>query len=468
MVAPSVYEVEDRVAPSAWRVVRSAMSTLQFKATALVVVLTLSVTGAVSGYLLQSSGQLARAQIEERAINAAELLAEAAAVMIASGNLDDLQPLAIEHANGAPLLYVIISDVDGRQLAVAEHHNVDLLQRLERNELERVPVPGEPILHPKSGNQPIFFDVTYPISSRDTSDEMSVPHARTLRGYVRTGMVGDVWTRTMSSKLDLVVGVGTLALLVAVPLGFLVIRRIVAPLDGLTDAMLEFSQGKLDVRSPVVRRDEIGVLASAFNQMADQHQQTHERIIRLNAELEERVAHRTHQLRELASRDPLTGLYNRRYFNETLQRCFAEAIRYDGDLSCIMIDLDEFKAANDKYGHHVGDELLVLTARTLNGRLRSADVAARFGGDEFIILLPQTDSAQAATLGEQIVIQFARDVSERFPGIRVSMSIGIASLRTTKVEHAETLVRSADQALYEAKAAGKNKLVTASAAINAD
>ena len=101
-------------------------------------------------------------------------------------------------------------------------------------------------------------------------------------------------------------------------------------------------------------------------------------------------------------------------------------------------------------------------------RFRASDIPARFGGDEFIILLPQTDSAQAATLGEQIVIQFARDVSERFPGIRVSMSIGIASLRTTKVEHAETLVRSADQALYEAKAAGKNKLVTASAAINAD
>ena len=277
MVAPSVYEVEDRVVPSAWRVVRSAMSTLQFKATALVVVLTLSVTAAVSGYLLQSSGQLARAQIEERAINAAELLAEAAAAMIASGNLDELQALALEHSNGMQLLYVIISDVDGRQLAVAEHHNVDLLQSLERNGRERVPVPGEPILHAKSGKHPIFFDVTYPISSRDTSNEMSLPHARTLRGYVRTGMIGDGWTRTMSSKLDLVVGVGTLALLVAVPLGFLVIRRIVAPLDGLTDAMLEFSQGKLDVRSPVVRRDEIGVLASAFNQMADQHQQTHER-----------------------------------------------------------------------------------------------------------------------------------------------------------------------------------------------
>jgi diguanylate cyclase (GGDEF)-like protein len=247
-------------------------------------------------------------------------------------------------------------------------------------------------------------------------------------------------------------------------LGFLVIRRIVAPLDGLAHAMVQFSHGRLDVRSPVIRRDEVGRLATAFNQMADQHQQTHQRMRRLNAELEERVAHRTQQLRELASREPLTGLYNRRYFNDTIERRFAEAMRYGDDLSCLMIDLDEFKKANDTFGHQVGDELLILTARTLLGQLRSADVAARFGGDEFVILLPQTDCDRAKALAERIIERFTADLSDRFPDVRVSMSIGIASLHQTHATEAELLVKAADHALYDAKTAGKNKLRVAAEA----
>jgi len=195
--------------------------------------------------------------------------------------------------------------------------------------------------------------------------------------------------------------------------------------------------------------------------MADQHQQTHERIVRLNAELEERVAYRTHQLRELASREPLTGLYNRRHFNEMLERRFSEAVRYSTDLSCLMIDLDEFKAANDAFGHQLGDELLVLTAGTIMGQLRTADLAARYGGDEFIILLPQTDAERAHVLAERMVERFSRDVAERFPNVRVSMSIGIASLQSLEPKDAESLIRYADRALYDAKKAGKNGIVTA-------
>ena len=139
-----------------------------------------------------------------------------------------------------------------------------------------------------------------------------------------------------------------IAIAAVIPLGFLLIRRIVSPLATVTHAMRRFSEGRLDVRSGVRRSDEIGRLAATFNCMADQHQRTHERIVRLNADLEDRVARRTKQLRELAVREPLTGLFNRRHFNEMLAQRFSEATRYDGDLSCLMLDLDDFKSVNDE------------------------------------------------------------------------------------------------------------------------
>jgi diguanylate cyclase (GGDEF)-like protein len=172
---------------------------------------------------------------------------------------------------------------------------------------------------------------------------------------------------------------------------------------------------------------------------------------------------RTHQLRELASREPLTGLYNRRHFNETLERCLSEALRYDGDLSCVMIDLDHFKSVNDKFGHHAGDEILVLAANTITNQLRSADVAARFGGDEFILLLPQTDADHATVLTERICEQFRRLLAERIPRVETEMSVGIASVRGGQVTDSDALVRLADHALYQAKA--DRKTAPSSAAI---
>ncbi len=453
-----------------WRCIQDAASGLQCKATGLVVVLTVLVTAAVSGYLLQSSGDLARDEHDTHMVQIANMLAKAAAATIAAGDFDALQELATESANGSPLLYVIFSDVQGRQLAVAEHRAAGVLQRLHGDSSERAPVPGQPAFRAGTDRVPVFLDVTYPISVRvfgDTMPEGEPSVASTqLLGYVRTGMIADGWQRTMSSKLDLVVGVGILAAVAAIPLGFLLVRRIVSPLEGLADAMLHFSQGELDVRSSVSRRDEIGRLANTFNRMADQHQHTHERIVRLNAELEKRVALRTQQLRELASHEPLTGLYNRRYFNETLEHRFSEALRYETDLSCIMLDLDSFKAVNDSYGHHVGDEVLQLTAATITGQLRTADVAARFGGDEFVVLLPQTDADRARVLADRIAEKFAQDGAEHLPQVRITISMGIASLPSLDIRDAESLIRTADRAMYEAKAAGKNRIVAATASVS--
>lgn len=441
-----------------------ALLSLQFKATALVVILTLSVTAAVVAFLMRGSGQMARELHGEQMLGSAALLARAAAPLIES-NHEALEQLAGDSANGQPLMYVIFYDAQGHPIAGAEYRNFGLLRGLKRAEKERMPAPGLPVLHSDAENAPVFMDLNYPITERLEADTAAGNSPMRLLGYVRTGMVANGWQRSLSSRLDLVIGVGVLSLIAAIPLGFLLVRRIVVPLEGLVDAMINFSMGRLEVRSTIRRRDEIGRLAQAFNQMADQHQQTHLRIVRLNAELEERVAYRTHQLRELASRDPLTGLYNRRHFGDVLERRFAEAVRYRSDLSCIMIDLDDFKSANDAFGHQAGDQVLQLAAGTIVGQLRASDVAARYGGDEFILLLPQTDAERALVLGGRVTERFNDELLARFPKSTVRMSMGIASLHCLAPATAEGLIQAADHALYMAKTAGKNRIVMAAQAI---
>jgi diguanylate cyclase (GGDEF)-like protein len=446
---------EERESSTVWGRLKQAALSLQFRATALVVILMMSVAAAASGYLLQSSVKLAQEQHKEQLIQLAAMLAKTSAQQCAERDSARLRVLAREAADGMPLLYVVFTDLDGLELASARHGSVDASDYAAGPGRGKPPVVGVPTIRRAGNGGQAFLDMAYPVNLSTGAGRVE------LVGYMRTGMTLGRWHQTMSSKLDLVVGVGSLATGIAVVLGFFLIRRIISPLEGLAQAMAEFSQGNLTIRSPVGRRDEIGRLAVAFNRMADQHQHTHERIIRLNIELEERVNERTAQLRELAARDFLTGLYNRRHFNEVLERSFSEAIRYEHDLSCIMLDLDDFKAVNDAYGHQVGDKLIVLTAGTISSQLRAADVAARYGGDEFIVLLPQTGEERARVLAKRIVDKFAKDVSRELPHLDAGMSSGIASLQHLQIPDAESLVRSADHAMYEAKAGGKNQIVLA-------
>ncbi len=438
--------------------VRTTLSSIQIKATVLVVAMTLAVTVGVAGYLLESTREVARHEHDLQLLNAASLFAKAVEPPLSAKDVDALSSLVEEAADGSPFYYVVVTDVNDKRIAQAFHKDMSREGSVAIQDTGRHSVPGRPMYVAAGSTPHVFLDVSYPVTSREDDGNVN------LLGYVRTGMIADTWQRSLSTRLDMLVGVGVIAVVLAIPLGFLLVRQIVSPLDSLAEVMRRFSNGRLDVRAQVGREDEIGRLSRVFNQMADQHQYTHERIVRLNAELEERVAYRTQQLRELASREPLTGLYNRRHFREVLTRRFAEAARYGTDLSCVMIDLDEFKAANDQFGHHVGDELLILVATTILGQLRTPDVAARYGGDEFIVLLPQTDCARASVLAERIVEEFARAAQTRFPQTHVSMSIGVANLHTIGVEDAESLIRAADRALYRAKRAGKNRIVAATEA----
>ncbi|MBV8860054.1 MAG: diguanylate cyclase [Acidobacteria bacterium] len=164
------------------------------------------------------------------------------------------------------------------------------------------------------------------------------------------------------------------------------------------------------------------------------------------------------QFQLLSITDPLTGLVNRRYLEERLQEELERSKRHRFAMSFMMVDIDDFKAYNDAYGHQAGDLALEMTAQCLKTALRSADVAARYGGEEFSILLPQTGLAEAQAIGERIRrrierTQFPHGQSQ--PHGAVTVSIGVSSFGAELDAPAE-VIRAADRALYAAKARGKN------------
>ena len=178
-----------------------------------------------------------------------------------------------------------------------------------------------------------------------------------------------------------------------------------------------------------------------------------------NDQLEEAVE----KLEMMASTDPLTGIANRRAFNQAMERRFAEAMRHDHDLAMIMIDLDGFKQLNDRLGHQAGDLILQRTGRILEANCRRSDLAGRFGGDEFVILLPETDLSTARVAAERIKDEFehaaAAMLAHANPPVPVSMSIGISCLRHSQPVNPDQLVAHADEALYKAKATGKTRII---------
>lgn len=166
------------------------------------------------------------------------------------------------------------------------------------------------------------------------------------------------------------------------------------------------------------------------------------------------------KLEKLAVTDPLTTLYNRRYFFERGWNEFLRARRYQHHLSVIMLDLDFFKHVNDKYGHGGGDTALITVAKLFSKSLRDVDLVARFGGEEFIILIPETDKA-----GVEIVAQRIRqeiyDTSMEHNGnfFSVSASLGVVLIEDV-VGDFETMIHQADMALYQAKENGRNRVET--------
>ena len=186
------------------------------------------------------------------------------------------------------------------------------------------------------------------------------------------------------------------------------------------------------------------------------------------------------QTQELAITDPLTGLYNRRFFFNQAKTEFERARRYQGPLSIIMLDIDDFKKINDTYGHLIGDQVLQSLARLCRENVREIDVVGRYGGEEFVILLPETPLVISQPVGGEnssssdgiIINSGAITAAERLrqkvdqniiqtekDNLRITISLGVAEYHPD-ITSPEMLLDHADQALYLAKQAGKNRVAT--------
>jgi len=189
---------------------------------------------------------------------------------------------------------------------------------------------------------------------------------------------------------------------------------------------------------------------------------THVRLRRKELELEkalDEVIRQQKLFKKLSITDDLTGLYNRRHLNNILGQEFQRSKRHHNDLSCLMLDLDHFKQVNDTYGHDFGDVVLRDFASTLKEFIRSSDYAFRFGGEEFLLVLPETDIQGAMQVGEKIRLCMSNKIiTDDTISTTVKVSVGAASVHHNRPASKDDLIVLADKALYTAKMTGRNRV----------
>ena len=236
---------------------------------------------------------------------------------------------------------------------------------------------------------------------------------------------------------------------------FVFLRNLLVPITDLSHLALKVTGGDYRVRSDLRRDDEIGVLAGEFNRMVETIEDHIEN-------LDQKVQEKTQELKHLSDTDPMTGLWNRRYFTATANTIWSLAQRDQTELSVIMLDIDWFKQVNDTYGHHTGDEVIVALAQVLKDSVRQSDLICRFGGEEFILLLPETSLEGAVVIAEKIrkTIEEMRIVTETGDPVHFTVSVGVSQMDPQHDPDIETTIRRADEALYRAKESGRNRTVS--------
>lgn len=231
-------------------------------------------------------------------------------------------------------------------------------------------------------------------------------------------------------------------------------HTIVTPLKRLIDAAKGIVDGNLDTRLQVKQKDEIGQLTTMFNQMTDALRHKHTEIMAANQAMQQK----NQLLQKLSVTDSLTGLYNRSKLDVILAEQLARFERNKRAFCLLMIDVDYFKNINDDLGHIMGDKILVTVATVLLKSIRSIDYAARYGGDEFMVILTETNAGAAVKTAERIRTQVStvcREFKEH--PIKITLSIGITQSQYDDVAPGDLIAR-ADAALYEAKKAGRNRV----------
>jgi len=237
-------------------------------------------------------------------------------------------------------------------------------------------------------------------------------------------------------KLFYILGLGFLLFLITV---YTVYKKIFVPIDYLTKSMRAYNSHEKELEEKIFYDDEIGFMSRQFYEM------------------KKRLDEDYRKIKRLALHDPLTGVANRNLFFNIADEVVTIAKRDNLPLSLLMIDIDFFKKVNDTYGHLIGDAILKHTSKLIQKSLRESDVVARFGGEEFIVLLPHTGIEGAKSSAEKIRKQVATTpYIDATHEISVSVSIGVATFKRNST--IEEMIQEADEALYRAKEGGRNRV----------
>lgn len=243
---------------------------------------------------------------------------------------------------------------------------------------------------------------------------------------------------------------------------FLFVRWINKPLGRIASEIDVLSKGNFGQQISIERTDAIGKLIHSFNDMSTRLStmvqtinQKNDELANLNKNLELKVKERTLELEQVASTDLLTNLINRRELLRLFEHEMSVFKRYDHGLSIAMIDIDHFKKVNDTYGHLEGDNVLVSVAQTLKACVREADIVGRYGGEEFLVIMPQTSNEDAHLIIERCRSKI-EDLITGESKIKVTISAGISAVKDDNVE---STIAFADDNLYKAKLSGRNRIV---------
>lgn len=329
-----------------------------------------------------------------------------------------------------------------------------------------------------NGPEPIKINVPFKTADNPESDAalleftdyrgekvIGVYHRMTQLGWGVVAQIGkkEIYSEIMRIRIfTLFICLGLLLVigLAAYALGLTIVR----PINRLTHGAAKVATGYLDVKLPEISRGEIGFLTQAFNNMVVRLSKSQEELAKINGMLIEN----NKELQRLSITDNLTGLFNRNHFMGLLDGEVARFRRTKRPFTVLMIDADHFKKYNDTFGHQTGDALLKKIGAIFRKSLRDVDYASRYGGDEFIILLTDTEIGSACEGAERIRALVASETLSRDTDrVPVTVSIGVAAFP----EHGdtpETLIARADIALYHAKRNGRNRVVLATRDLRAD
>lgn len=289
-------------------------------------------------------------------------------------------------------------------------------------------------------------EIAMVIGDHDTLDRLkgSMRHyiLELFQGYYDAEYVNK---RLRVGKIHKRIGVTPKLYMSAVWLLMTVLERFIATEQAGGDDSVSVAEVQLSLRKLILFDTQL-VFDTYINCMTSEIIAAKREVEEYAESLEQRIAERTRQLNELALRDPLTGLFNQRAFYDNLHRQLAIAERTDGRVCLVYFDLNGFKKLNDSMGHKAGDALLIAVADVMNATLRTSDLACRYGGDEFCIVLPNSTLAEAELLCHRLTGRFdCRDTG----GVTFSMGV-VQSCRDRRLEMNE-MVRLADAKMYQAK-----------------